>query len=53
MSYCRIVDDVIVEYPVLEQHITNRGHRLDMYHLVKETPMPKYDDNTQTIGRYQ
>lgn len=52
VEYCRIENDKIVEYPVLEIHIRNRGHSMDMYtkvvHLQKPT-VPQFAYLTRKI----
>ena len=40
VEYCRIDNGKIVEYPVLEIHIRNRGHSLDMYTKVVHMSKP-------------
>ena len=40
VEYCRIENGKIVEYPVLEIHIRNRGHAMEMYTKVVHMPKP-------------
>lgn len=38
--FARVIDGQIVEYPVFRLHIVNRGHPLDWYTPVVESPKP-------------
>lgn len=49
MNYARIENEQVQEYPLKELHIINRGHRLEDYVRVKESPKPSINENHQRI----
>ena len=40
----------VIEYPLNELRIKNRGHRLDMYEPVTPTRQPRFDRLTETVA---
>lgn len=52
MIYAKTDDNgVVIEYPVYERHIKNRGHRFDMYEPVEVTPQPNIDEMRQYAAK--
>lgn len=51
-EYLRLNSEgVVVEYPVLEHHIRNRGLRLDMFEPVQESPQPDINSSINYLSK--